>query len=95
LTQPQGRGVCGGAPLPSGEQQTPGGWNRIHLLVNNLDASIAQFKAVGARFRNEVDQGAGGKQILLVDLSGNLIELFQANTAASRAPGSGSKGDSH
>ena len=76
LTQPFQR-AGGGAAMASGEQQTPGGWNRIHLLVN-LDASIAQLKAVGARFRNEVDQGAGGKQILLVDLSGNLIELFQA-----------------
>jgi catechol 2,3-dioxygenase-like lactoylglutathione lyase family enzyme len=95
LTQPQGRGVGGGAPMPSGEQQTPGGWNRIHLLVDDLDVSIAQLKATGARFRNEVVQGTGGKQILLQDPSGNLVELFEANTAAYRAPGSGSKGDNH
>ena len=91
LTQPQGRGVGGGAPMPSGEQQMPGGWNRIHLLVDNLDASITHLKAAGARFRNAVVQGTGGKQILLEDPSGNLVELFEANTAAYRAPGSGSK----
>src|SRR5690349_22163913 len=91
LTQPRGRGVGGGAPMPSGEQQTPGGWNRIHLLVDDLDANIARLKAAGARFHNEVVQGTGGKQILLEDPSGNLVELFEANTAAYRAPGSGSK----
>lgn len=96
LTQPQGRGGAGGgAPMPSGEQQTPGGWNRIHLLVDNLDASIAQLKNAGVRFRNAAIQGTGGKQILLEDPSGNLVELFEANTAAYRAPGSGSKGDDH
>jgi catechol 2,3-dioxygenase-like lactoylglutathione lyase family enzyme len=95
LTQPQGRGAGGGAAMPSGEQQTPGGWNRIHLLVDDLDASIAQLKAAGAQFRNAVVQGTGGKQILLEDPSGNLIELFEANTAAYRAPGSGSKDGNH
>jgi catechol 2,3-dioxygenase-like lactoylglutathione lyase family enzyme len=93
LTQPQGRGAGGGAPMPSGEQQTPGGWNRIHLRVDDLDASIARLRAGGAHFRNVVVQGTGGKQILLEDPSGNLVELFEANTAAYRAPGSGSKGD--
>ena len=94
LTQPQGRGVGGGAPMASGEQQTPGGWNRIHLLVDDLDASVARLRAGGAHFRNAVVQGTGGKQILLEDPSGNLVELFEANTAAYRAPGSASKGDS-
>jgi catechol 2,3-dioxygenase-like lactoylglutathione lyase family enzyme len=91
LTQPQGRAGGGGAAMPSGEPQAPGGWNRIHLLVDDLDASIAQLKATGARFRNEVAQGTGGKQILLEDPSGNLVELFEANTAAYRAPGSSSR----
>jgi catechol 2,3-dioxygenase-like lactoylglutathione lyase family enzyme len=95
LTQPQGRGVGGGSPMPSGEQQTPGGWNRIHLLVEDLDANIAQLRSAGAHFRNEAVQGTGGKQILLEDPSGNLVELFEANTAVYRAPGSGSKGDNH
>src|SRR5579863_9997535 len=89
LTQPYQRGG-GGAAMPSGEQQTPGGWNRIHLIVDDLDATIAKLRTANARFRNEVVQGTGGKQILLEDPSGNLIELFQPNPAAYRAPGSGS-----
>lgn len=88
LTQPYQRGG-GGAAMPSGEQQTPGGWNRIHLIVDDLDAMIAKLRAANARFRNEVVQGTGGKQILLEDPSGNLVELFQPNSAAYRAPGSG------
>ena len=89
LTQPFR--VGGGAPMPSGEQQRPGGWNRIHLVVEDLDATIANLKAAGGRFRNDIVQGVGGKQILLEDPSGNLIELFQPNTSEYRAPGSGSK----
>ncbi|HLG71853.1 MAG TPA: VOC family protein [Chloroflexota bacterium] len=89
LTEPQRR-IGGGAPMPSGEQQTPGGWNRIHLIVEDLDADIERLKAAGCHFRNEPVQGTGGKQILLEDPSGNLIELFQPNTPEYRAPGSGS-----
>ena len=77
--------------MPSGEQQKPGGWNRIHLIVETLDGTIAALKSAGCRFRGDVIQGTGGKQILLEDPSGNLVELFEANTAAYRAPGSGSK----
>jgi len=88
LTQPQA-GPGGGAGMPSGEQQRPGGWNRIHLIVEDLDADIARLTVAGCRFRNEVIQGVGGKQILLEDPSGNLIELFQPNTAEYRAPESG------
>ena len=91
LTQPSSFG--GGSPMPSGEQQKPGGWNRIHLVVEDLDALIATLKLAGSRFRNEVVQGVGGKQILLQDPSGNLIELFQPNTAEYRAPGSSGKGE--
>lgn len=89
LTQPFRGG--GGAPMPSGEEQKPGGWNRIHLIVEDLEAMIATLKAAGARFRNEAVQGVGGKQILLQDPSGNLIELFQPNTRDYRAPGSGAR----
>ena len=86
LTQPLGlRG--GGAPMPDGAQQAPGGWNRIHLVVDDLDATIATLKTAGSRFRNEVVQGVGGRQILLEDPSGNLIELFEPNTADYRPPG--------
>ena len=87
LTQPGGMG--GGSPLPSGEQQAPGGWNRIHLTVDDLDAAIAELKAAGSHFRNNVVQGVGGKQILSEYLSGNLMELFEPNTDAYRAPGRG------
>jgi catechol 2,3-dioxygenase-like lactoylglutathione lyase family enzyme len=90
LTQPS-PGVGGGAAMASGEQQKPGGWNRIHLIVEDLDGTIAKLKSAGCRFRSDVIQGTGGKQILLEDPSGNLVELFQANSAAYRAPGSGSK----
>jgi len=87
LTQPGLGG--GGAPMPSGEAQQPGGWNRIHLIVPDLDAMVATLRGAGCRFRNDVVQGVGGKQILLEDPSGNLVELFEPNTAAYRAPGSG------
>ena len=94
LTMPS-PGGGGGASMPSGQEQKPGGWNRIHLLVEDLDATIGRLKSAGCHFRNDVIQGTGGKQILLEDPSGNLVELFEANTAAYRAPGSGSKAGNH
>jgi len=90
LTRPS-PGGGGGATMPSGEEQKPGGWNRIHLIVEELEGTIAELKSAGCCFRSDVIQGTGGKQILLEDPSGNLVELFQANTSAYRAPGSGSK----
>jgi catechol 2,3-dioxygenase-like lactoylglutathione lyase family enzyme len=93
LTQPS-QGGGGGAAMPSGERQKPGGWNRIHLIVEDLDRATAELKSAGCRFRSGVIQGTGGKQILLEDPSENLVELFEANTAAYRAPGSGSKAGS-
>ena len=65
LTPPGGMG--GGSHMPSGEQQAPGGWNRIHLTVDDLDATVAKLKATGSHFRNNVVQGGGGTQILLED----------------------------
>lgn len=91
LTQPSRMG--GGAAMPSGEAQKPGGWNRIHLIVDDLDAVTARLKAAGGRFRSAVIQGVGGKQILLDDPSGNLVELFQPNTPDYRAPGAASRGE--
>lgn len=85
LTQPSQGG--GGAAMPSGDRQRPGGWNRIHLVVENLDDTVATLRSAGCRFRSDVIQGVGGKQILLEDPSGNLVELFEPNTAAYRAPG--------
>jgi catechol 2,3-dioxygenase-like lactoylglutathione lyase family enzyme len=67
-----------GRPMTDGEQPRPGGWNRIHFVVDDLDARVAQLREAGGRFRNEAVEGPGGKQILLVDPSGNLVELFQA-----------------
>src|SRR5206468_6685183 len=66
-----------GRPMPDGERPGPGGWNRIHLIVNDLPAEIARLRAAGVRFRNEIVTGPGGSQILLQDPAGNLVELFQ------------------
>jgi len=64
-------------PMADGEQPRPGGWNRIHFIVDDLDAEIARLKDEGVTFRNEVVTGPGGAQVLALDPSGNLIELFQ------------------
>jgi catechol 2,3-dioxygenase-like lactoylglutathione lyase family enzyme len=66
-----------GRPMADGERPRPGGWNRIHLVVEDLDAEIARLRAAGVSFRNDVVSGPGGSQVLLVDPSGNLVELFQ------------------
>jgi catechol 2,3-dioxygenase-like lactoylglutathione lyase family enzyme len=69
----------GGAaqPMPDGRKPEPGGWNRIQLDVDNLDADVETLREAGARFRNEIVAGRGGRQILLDDPSGNPIELFE------------------
>jgi catechol 2,3-dioxygenase-like lactoylglutathione lyase family enzyme len=66
-----------GRPMPDGELPRPGGWNRIHLIVDDLSAEVIRLRAGGAKFRNDIVTGPGGSQILLVDPSGNLVELFQ------------------
>ena len=66
-----------GRPMPDGAKPGPGGWNRIHLIVEDLEAEVARLKAAGAPFRNDILSGPGGKQVLLQDPSGNVIELFQ------------------
>lgn len=66
-----------GRPMPDGEQPKPGGWNRIHLIVDDISAEVARLRADGIGFRNDIVKGPGGSQILLVDPSGNLVELFQ------------------
>jgi catechol 2,3-dioxygenase-like lactoylglutathione lyase family enzyme len=66
-----------GQAMPSGQQPVPGGWNRIQIEVENLEATVAKLKSAGGRFRNEIVTGNGGKQILVEDPSGNPIELFQ------------------
>ena len=66
-----------GRPMPDGAKTGPGGWNRIHFVVDDLDAEIARLRDAGLEFRNEVVTGPGGSQIQLLDPSGNLIEFFQ------------------
>lgn len=66
-----------GRPMSDGEKPTPGGWNRIEFVVDDISAEVERLRADGLRFRNDIVTGPGGKQILLVDPSGNLIELFQ------------------
>jgi len=72
-----GPGSSGSRPMPDGAQQTPGGWNRIVLYVDDLDASIATLERMKAHFRNAIESGPGGRQILLDDPDGNLIELHE------------------
>ncbi len=66
-----------GQAMPGGQAPAPGGWNRIQLEVADLEATVEKLKGAGARFRNEIVVGNGGKQILLEDPSGNPIELFE------------------
>jgi glyoxylase I family protein len=73
-----GPGASGGRPMPDGRQQEPGGWNRIVLYVDDLDTTVVSLLAGGARFRNQVEVGPGGKQIQVDDPDGNPIELHEA-----------------
>ena len=66
-----------GRAMTDGERPGPGGWNRIHLVVDDLEGEVARLAAEGVRFRNEVVNGPGGAQVLAVDPSGNFVELFQ------------------
>jgi len=66
-----------GQAMPGGQLPAPGGWNRIQLEVEDLEATVEKLKGAGGRFRNQIVTGNGGKQILIEDPSGNPIELFQ------------------
>jgi glyoxylase I family protein len=63
--------------MPGGQQQEPGGWNRVVLKVSNLPGFIAALKSAGIRFRNDMEKGPGGRQIQIEDPDGNPIELFE------------------
>jgi hypothetical protein len=63
--------------MPDGAKPGPGGWNRIHLIVDDLAGEAARLRSAGAQFRNDAVKGPGGSQILLKDPSGYLVELFQ------------------
>jgi catechol 2,3-dioxygenase-like lactoylglutathione lyase family enzyme len=66
-----------GRPMPDGTHPAPGGWNRIHFIIDDITAEVERLRAEGVRFRSDVITGPGGKQIVLDDPSGNPIELFQ------------------
>jgi catechol 2,3-dioxygenase-like lactoylglutathione lyase family enzyme len=80
-----GRSSSAGRPMPDGRRPAPGGWNRIHLIVEDLAAEVERLRGAGLSFRNDIVKGPGGQQILLDDPSGNPIELFQP-AAATEAP---------
>ena len=66
-----------GRPMPDGRRPEPGGWNRIHLIVDDIASEVERLRAAGLTFRNDIVSGPGGQQILLDDPAGNPIELFQ------------------
>ena len=66
-----------GRPMPDGRTPQPGGWNRIHSIVEDIAAEVEQLRSAGLTFRNDIVSGPGGRQILLEDPAGNPIEVFQ------------------
>ena len=72
-----GPGASGSRPMPNGEHQAPGGWNRVVLRVVDLPACIAELKSAGVTLRNEMETGPGGRQIQIEDPDGNPLELFE------------------
>jgi len=79
-----GGGPGGGQAMPDGTLPQPGGWNRFSIEVTDLEAAVAELRSSGARFRNEIVTGVGGKQILVEDPSGNPVELFEPTTPQAR-----------
>jgi len=76
LSPPKGPGG-GSQPMPDGRRPEPGGWNRIIVQTSNLDREVGALKKAGVAFRNDIVAGPGGRQTLLEDPSGNLVELFE------------------
>lgn len=79
-----GGGPGGGQAMPDGTRPEPGGWNRFQLEVDDLDATAAQLRRDGVRFRNEIVTGVGGKQVLIEDPAGNPVELFEPTRSEAR-----------
>jgi glyoxylase I family protein len=77
-----GPGASGSRPLPNGEAQRPGGWNRVVLSVSNLPALVAELKQRGVRLRADMVEGVGGRQVQIEDPDGNPIELFERASMA-------------
>jgi catechol 2,3-dioxygenase-like lactoylglutathione lyase family enzyme len=79
-----GGGPGGGAAMADGRLPEPGGWNRFTLQVEDLDATVAELRAAGVRFRNDIVDGVGGRQVLVEDPAGNPVELFQPTRREAR-----------
>lgn len=79
-----GGGPGGGQAMPDGTLPAPGGWNRFQLEVDDLEATVKDLRQHGARFRNDLVTGVGGKQVLVEDPSGNPVELFEPTRAEAR-----------
>ncbi|HEV3129139.1 MAG TPA: VOC family protein [Solirubrobacteraceae bacterium] len=86
LSSPGG-GPGGGQAMPDGTLPQPGGWNRFQLEVEDLEAAVARLREHGARFRNDILTGVGGKQILVEDPAGNPVELFEPILAEAKLGG--------
>jgi catechol 2,3-dioxygenase-like lactoylglutathione lyase family enzyme len=85
-----GKTSSGRRPMPDGRQPVPGGWNRMHIQVENLAAEVSRLREAGVKFRNEIITGPGGSQILLDDPDGNPVELFEpASTPPEHASSGG------
>jgi catechol 2,3-dioxygenase-like lactoylglutathione lyase family enzyme len=84
-----GGGPGGGQAMPDGTTPEPGGWNRFQLEVEDIEAIVAQLRKDGARFRNDIVAGVGGKQILVEDPAGNPIELFEPTIPEAKLSTSG------
>jgi catechol 2,3-dioxygenase-like lactoylglutathione lyase family enzyme len=82
-----GGGPGGGQAMPDGSVPAPGGWNRIQIEVDDLDATLARLREAGAHFRNDVVEGVGGRQVIVEDPAGNPIELFHPTIDAARLSG--------
>jgi glyoxylase I family protein len=76
-----GPGASGSRPMPGGQRQEPGGWNRVVLKVTDLPGCISELKNAGLKFRNDLETGPGGRQIQVEDPDGNSIELFEPASA--------------
>jgi predicted enzyme related to lactoylglutathione lyase len=88
LTAPGG-GPGGGQAMPDGTLPQPGGWNRFQLEVDDIESTVTRLRQHGARFRNDIVTGVGGKQILVEDPAGNPVELFQPIIAEARLSNTG------
>jgi tRNA-Thr(GGU) m(6)t(6)A37 methyltransferase TsaA len=84
-----GGGPGGGQPMPDGTRPEPGGWNRFSIEIDDLEGAVARLRAGGARFRNDIVAGVGGKQILIEDPSGNPVELFEPTRSDARLDDAG------